>query len=51
MDLSIAEGVQESHKPQAWIYDAIQIEFNPIHEVFGMVTTGLIGFNLEVVNG
>jgi len=51
VDLSIAEGTQESHKPQAWIYDAIQIEFNPIHEVFGMVTTGLISFNLEAVNG
>jgi lipopolysaccharide transport system ATP-binding protein len=50
IDLSVAEGTQEKHVPQTWIYDAIQIEFSPTHEVFGLVSTGLTEFSIGEIN-
>jgi lipopolysaccharide transport system ATP-binding protein len=47
IDLSVAEGTQDKHVPQTWVYDAIQIEFKPSQEVFGLVSTGLTKFILE----
>lgn len=51
IDLAVAEGQQEIHVQQMWIYDAIQIEFLNKDEVFGLFTMGLDNFEVAEVNG
>jgi lipopolysaccharide transport system ATP-binding protein len=51
VDLAVAEGKQDNHIQQMWIYDAIQIEFLNKEDVFGLFTMGLDGFEVEKVNG
>ncbi|HRH45099.1 MAG TPA: ABC transporter ATP-binding protein, partial [Pyrinomonadaceae bacterium] len=51
IDLAVAEGQQEIHVQQMWIYDALQIEFLNKEEVFGLFTMGLDNFEVAEVNG
>lgn len=51
IDLAVAEGQQEIHIQQMWIYDALQIEFLNKEEVFGLFTMGLDNFEVAEVNG
>lgn len=51
IDLAVAEGQQEIHIQQMWIYDALQIEFLNKDEVFGLFTMGLDNFEVAEVNG
>ncbi len=47
MDLAVAEGTQANHMSLLWLYDAIEMEFSPSIEVYGLVSTGLKNFFLE----
>lgn len=51
VDLAVAEGNQDNHIQQMWLYDAIQIEFLNKDDVFGLFTMGLDGFEVEEING
>jgi len=50
-DFAVAEGTQDAHISHAWIYDAIEIDVIPHSQVFGMVTSGALKFQLENLNG
>ena len=50
VDLAVAEGQQDKHVQQMWLYDAIQIEFINKEHVFGLFTMGLNNFEIENIN-
>lgn len=49
IDLAVAEGRQDKHVQQMWLYDAVQIEFLNKEEVFGLFTMGLNNFEVEEI--
>jgi lipopolysaccharide transport system ATP-binding protein len=49
IDLAVAEGKQDNHIQQMWLYDAIQIEFINKEQVFGLFTMGLNNFEVEEI--
>ena len=50
IDLAVAQGIQEKHVNEIWLYDAIQVTSKPIDHVYGLVSSKSVNFFLEHVH-